>query len=574
CGVVAARLAAARGGLAVLRRGGAARALGDDGRAGRVRRRARRAGPPGPRRVRGVRQLPCAQPGRRGGGQRGQRGRDSREPRAARQGVRARERVGHARHRRLRERDERRAARRPQRRAAGRADREAQPRRRRRRPARPRRPRPRADGLHAAAGAGGARSGRGSGRARARGGPGRALRRGAAARLRRRRRALAVGAAHAGSGRARRDPRGARVARDQRRLGVGRRAAARAGRARRPAARAPRGPHRIPRLRAARRGAAEHPLRAQRTGRRPAARSHRRRVARDPQGPRRVPPLSDAAARRPGPRRGERPVAHHENLALGAVERGRSARGVAARRGADPRAVPRPRPVARDPARTGGPPDPRRRRRRPTRVPRAVGRLRGGARGRCGMTVKLRDLDAVLATLKDFQRDTVEYAFRRMYLDDPPARRFLIADEVGLGKTLVARGLIAKALHHLKREVERVDVVYVCSNGAIARQNINRLSVTEAEHTAIASRLTLLPAVVERLKSNRCNFISFTPGTTFDLKAKSGRVDERLVIYRILADAFPELERGLLGLLQGNVYWDRWVARARNYDQPLDPDLA
>ena len=190
------------------------------------------------------------------------------------------------------------------------------------------------------------------------------------------------------------------------------------------------------------------------------------------------------------------------------------------------------------------------------------------------MTVKLRDLDAVLATLKDFQRDTVEYAFRRMYLDDPPARRFLIADEVGLGKTLVARGLIAKALHHLKREVERVDVVYVCSNGAIARQNINRLSVTEAEHTAIASRLTLLPAVVERLKSNRFNFISFTPGTTFDLKSKSGRVDERLVIYRILADAFPELERGLLGLLQGNVYWDRWVARARNYDQPLDPDLA
>jgi hypothetical protein len=33
-----------------------------------------------------------------------------------------------------------------------------------------------------------------------------------------------------------------------------------------------------------------------------------------------------------------------------------------------------------------------------------------------------------------------------MYLDESPALRFLVADEVGLGKTLVARGVIARAL--------------------------------------------------------------------------------------------------------------------------------
>ena len=59
------------------------------------------------------------------------------------------------------------------------------------------------------------------------------------------------------------------------------------------------------------------------------------------------------------------------------------------------------------------------------------------------------DTQAILDGLKDFQRDTVDYVFRRLYLDDACVRRFLVADEVGLGKTLVARGVIAKAIDHL-----------------------------------------------------------------------------------------------------------------------------
>ena len=52
----------------------------------------------------------------------------------------------------------------------------------------------------------------------------------------------------------------------------------------------------------------------------------------------------------------------------------------------------------------------------------------------------------VLAGLKDFQCRTVERVFKRLYLDDPPGRRFLVADEVGLGKTMVARGIVARVL--------------------------------------------------------------------------------------------------------------------------------
>lgn len=55
------------------------------------------------------------------------------------------------------------------------------------------------------------------------------------------------------------------------------------------------------------------------------------------------------------------------------------------------------------------------------------------------------DTSSALAGLKDFQRATVDYVFDRFYGPDP-TRRFLVADEVGLGKTLVARGVLREQL--------------------------------------------------------------------------------------------------------------------------------
>lgn len=87
------------------------------------------------------------------------------------------------------------------------------------------------------------------------------------------------------------------------------------------------------------------------------------------------------------------------------------------------------------------------------------------------------DVSKVLRGLKDFQRETVDLVFRRMYTDSDATRRFLLADEVGLGKTLVCKGLIAKVIDHLWEKTDRIDVLYVCSNADIARQNIDRKSV-------------------------------------------------------------------------------------------------
>ncbi len=89
-----------------------------------------------------------------------------------------------------------------------------------------------------------------------------------------------------------------------------------------------------------------------------------------------------------------------------------------------------------------------------------------------------------------FQRTTVDHVTRRFYDPRPTPRRFLVADETGLGKSLVARGVIARTIEHLqdRADVDRIDVVYVCSNADIAEQNLKRLDVIKAGTHGTSSR--------------------------------------------------------------------------------------
>ena len=79
--------------------------------------------------------------------------------------------------------------------------------------------------------------------------------------------------------------------------------------------------------------------------------------------------------------------------------------------------------------------------------------------------------------LKDFQRATVERIdtlFRENH------RRVLVADEVGMGKTLIARGTIVKTARiRLEEKDDLFKVVYICSNISIANQNIRKLKVSD-----------------------------------------------------------------------------------------------
>src|SRR5207247_1682936 len=182
----------------------------------------------------------------------------------------------------------------------------------------------------------------------------------------------------------------------------------------------------------------------------------------------------------------------------------------------------------------------------------------------------------VLARLKDVQRASVDYVFRRLYAVADPTHRFLIADEVGLGKTLVAKGIIAKVIERLWSGTDRIDIVYICSNAEIARQNISRLNITPDDRFALASRITLLPTRVRDLKGRRLNFISLTPSTSFELKSSLGRQEERALLHYLLARAWSLGGTGSLNVLQGNASSETFRATVRSFreDEDIDDTLA
>ena len=189
------------------------------------------------------------------------------------------------------------------------------------------------------------------------------------------------------------------------------------------------------------------------------------------------------------------------------------------------------------------------------------------------------DVDAILGGLKGFQRDTVEYAFERLYLAPDSTRRFLVADEVGLGKTLVARGVIAKAIDHLWEgddRAEQIDILYICSSAQIAQQNIRRLRIG-TEKFVRAARVGLLPQEILDLRANRVNYIALTPGTSFNLRSSMGIQQERVLLYHLVQRAWPDPRAGPKNIFQGyvrNTGQFRWRLKDFGRSRRMDDGLA
>ncbi|HLS32842.1 MAG TPA: hypothetical protein VK039_04565, partial [Brevibacterium sp.] len=146
------------------------------------------------------------------------------------------------------------------------------------------------------------------------------------------------------------------------------------------------------------------------------------------------------------------------------------------------------------------------------------------------------DVEDELSRLRGFQRDTADYAFARLFGDgDRATSRFLVADEVGLGKTMVARGVIARTIDHLQATGdERVDVVYICSNAAIAAQNLRKLAPAGVPVEHRTERLTLLAFRLSERDHQPINLIALTPGTALAEGTSAGRFEERLAILQAL----------------------------------------
>lgn len=183
----------------------------------------------------------------------------------------------------------------------------------------------------------------------------------------------------------------------------------------------------------------------------------------------------------------------------------------------------------------------------------------------------------VMAGLKDFQRATADHAFERLWTAPDAVDRFLVADEVGLGKTMVAKGVIAQTVEHLRDSGKRIDVVYICSNSQIARQNLSRLNVVGGTELRHADRLTLLPKVIRELRGEAINFVSFTPGTSFQVGRSTGAAPERVLLYWMLDRCWQGRVRARprwAKFFEGGVRRDRFAAQLNWFDRTsLDEEL-
>ena len=149
--------------------------------------------------------------------------------------------------------------------------------------------------------------------------------------------------------------------------------------------------------------------------------------------------------------------------------------------------------------------------------------------------------------LKDFQKKTVK---RVASLFENDQNRVLVADEVGMGKTMIAKGVIAKmAQIRINEGDDLFKVVYICSNQAIAKQNIKTLNIvsmlsqyadddiTDTSDTRLSMQHLKITQQESdpKLREKYIQIIPLTPGTSFEMAQGCGSIRERALMYAVMS---------------------------------------
>lgn len=148
---------------------------------------------------------------------------------------------------------------------------------------------------------------------------------------------------------------------------------------------------------------------------------------------------------------------------------------------------------------------------------------------------------------KPFQTAAVDAALAA-FSNPEGRRRFLVADEVGLGKTVVAKELARKMSDDGKKPL----VIYYVANGhSVSNQNKARVvgfldDSSRKAAVATPDRLSLI-AVAKR-PANPVLIYALTPGTSFPgahARLTGGRKEERAFLKVLLAETYPAFSRDL-----------------------------
>jgi len=188
--------------------------------------------------------------------------------------------------------------------------------------------------------------------------------------------------------------------------------------------------------------------------------------------------------------------------------------------------------------------------------------------------------EQALETLKDFQSKTVDNIYDNLY-GDTNAKRHLVADEVGLGKTIVARGLIAKIvlerLHALSIN-NPIRIVYICSNQTIARQNLHKLNLLRNRTLDHKAMDRLIYLALKKEQDEAFQITALTPSTSFHVTRGTGVKRERKLMWTILTQyqvyTRNERSQGLKYLMLGSVEKvDRWLNEIEEFKRSNQDSL-